>query len=119
MGPGQRLKRECFETTTTDHVFSSAEFTGHDHPRLVRVNISTVVKQIVVRLKVVEEDHGDASSADMHDLACRNQLVRGMGLGWKTSLTVLLPPLRRPEPQFFGGQVERIPNQRERFGPRR
>ena len=56
----------------TDHIFSPAEFTGHDHPRLVRVNITTVVEQVVVRLVVVEENHRDTSGADVHNLAYQN-----------------------------------------------
>ena len=42
-----------------------------------------------------------------------------MEIGCRTILTVFPAPLRHPEPQFFGGQVERIPNQREGFGSRR
>ena len=36
------------------------------------------MQQIVVRLEVIEEDHGDTSSTDMYDVACTNQLVGGM-----------------------------------------
>lgn len=42
-----------------------------------------------------------------------------MVIGCRTPLTIFLAPFRHPEPQFFGGQVERISDQREGFGSRR
>lgn len=132
MGPAQGAKKAVSESPCaakvddgkqTDHVFSPAEFTGHDHPRFIRVNVSAVVQQIVVRLIVVEEYHGDTSSVDVHDFACcdtkQNKPVKGMRLNSKVALTIFSTPFRHPEPQFFGGQVECIPNQRERLGSRR
>ena len=34
----------------------------------------------------------------------------------KVLLTVLPAPFRHPEPELFGGQIERIPNQWQRSG---
>jgi len=56
------------------------------------------MQQIVVRLEVVKEDHGDTSSTDVHDLACRDQLVGEMELDCWTLLTVFFAPFRRSEP---------------------
>ena len=77
MGPVQGVRKTavCVDPMMekqTDHIFSPAKFAGHDHPRLVRIDVSTVVQQIVIRLVVVEENHRDTSGADVDDLACWN-----------------------------------------------
>jgi hypothetical protein len=48
------------------------------------------MQQIVVRLEVVEEDHGDTSSADVHDLACPKSARQRMKLGRKNTLLTIL-----------------------------